>query len=65
MELTPLERLVLAAFEQAVADGRLDVADCLLTALELIEAPDPPGRAVQAAYAVVARGLAPPTGRRH
>jgi len=45
-----LERRILAAFRQALADGRFDVAEHLLCALEALIPGDAAGTTLSAAY---------------
>lgn len=52
---TPLEDQILAAFKRALAEGRLDVAEHLLQALEALQ-PDPvPGSATAGVYSSIGR----------
>ncbi|MDJ0390302.1 hypothetical protein QMO56_19505 [Roseomonas sp. E05] len=45
-----LERRILAAFQHALAEGRFDVAEHLLCALETLVPDGAPGTALSAAY---------------
>ncbi len=56
-----LEHQVLIALRRAMADGRLDVADHLLCALEVYAAGAVPGSALTEAYLSVAASSAPST----
>lgn len=59
-----LERLVLGAFRQALADGRLDVAEHLLHALERLQPTPEPGSSLAAACKAFLR-MGDATGRGH
>lgn len=56
-----LDVKILAAFKQACAEGRLDVADHLLRALEILDARPKPGSPLEEAYFSIA---AAPKGRK-
>lgn len=49
----PLEGKILAALKAAFAEGRLDVAEHLVRALEILEPEPSPGSALGQAYAMI------------
>jgi hypothetical protein len=49
----PLEGKILAALKAAFAEGRLDVAEHLVCALEILEPEPSPGSALGQAYAMI------------
>jgi hypothetical protein len=51
----PLESRIFAAFEQAIAEGRLDVAEHLLRALEVLATARTPEALLDRAYLRIAR----------
>ncbi len=50
-----LESRILAVFHQALVEGRLDVGEHLLRALEVLDDNGKPGATLTEAYALVAR----------
>lgn len=56
-----LEDRILIALRQAMADGRIDVADHLLCAIEILATGAVPGSALAEAYRTIAASSAPST----